>query len=112
MTNPAADPPPASVDKSLAALAIQVTALRGQVRLINTRLDQAGIHDAQTLDDVSKLCGTLSAGESAERVLPPELLTQLPAAPRPLPAALPELDGATVTELAAPPLATPARGRT
>ncbi len=43
-----------------------------------TKLFLPGIHDPQTLDDVSRLCGTLSAGDAAERVMPPELLAQLP----------------------------------
>jgi hypothetical protein len=43
-----------------------------------TKLFLPGIHDTKTLDDVSKLCGTIGTGETAERVLPPELLAQLP----------------------------------
>jgi hypothetical protein len=38
-----ADPSPRALGESLAALAVQVADLRGQVRDINERLDQAGI---------------------------------------------------------------------
>jgi hypothetical protein len=31
-----------------------------------------------TLDDVSRLCGTIGDGEHARRVMPPELLARLP----------------------------------
>ena len=37
-----------------------------------------GIHDTATLEDVSRLCGTLGDGEHAQRVMPPELLARLP----------------------------------
>jgi hypothetical protein len=40
---PPADPSPSALGESLAALAIQVADLRGQVRVINERLDQAGL---------------------------------------------------------------------
>ena len=43
-----------------------------------TKLFLPGIHDAKTLEDVSKLCGDAGTGEKAERVVPPELLRQLP----------------------------------
>jgi hypothetical protein len=44
MTSPQAEPPSAqSLGESLAALAVQVAALRGQVTLINERLDRAGL---------------------------------------------------------------------
>ena len=43
-----------------------------------TKLFLPGIHDAKTLEDVSKLCGDTGTGEKAERVVPPELLRQLP----------------------------------
>jgi hypothetical protein len=43
-----------------------------------TKLFLPGIHDAKTLEDVSKLCGDTGTGEKAERVCPPELLRQLP----------------------------------
>ena len=42
MTSPQAEPPAQALGESLAALAVQVAALRGQVALINQRLDQAG----------------------------------------------------------------------
>ena len=41
---PPAEPSPRALGESLAALAAQVAALRGQVRTINARLDQAGLH--------------------------------------------------------------------
>jgi type IV secretion system protein VirD4 len=43
-----------------------------------TKLFLPGIHDARTLEDVSRLCGDTGAGEKGERVVPPELLRQLP----------------------------------
>jgi type IV secretion system protein VirD4 len=43
-----------------------------------TKLFLPGIHDARTLEDVSKLCGDTRGGDKAERVVPPELLRQLP----------------------------------
>jgi hypothetical protein len=44
MTKPQAEPSAQPLGESLAALAMQVAALRGQVALINQRLDQAGLH--------------------------------------------------------------------
>ena len=41
--DPAAEPSPRALGESLAALAVQVADLRGQVRAINERLDQAGL---------------------------------------------------------------------
>jgi hypothetical protein len=38
-----ADPSPRALGESLAALAAQVADLRGQIRAVNTRLDQAGL---------------------------------------------------------------------
>jgi hypothetical protein len=46
---PPADPSPRALDESLTALAAQVAALRGQVLMINARLDQAGLHDGLNL---------------------------------------------------------------
>jgi hypothetical protein len=44
-----------------------------------TKVFLPGIHDSGTLEDVSRLCGTLGrSGSDSERVIPPELLTQLP----------------------------------
>jgi hypothetical protein len=43
MTSPQAEPPPQALGESLAALAVQVAALRGQIALISKRLDQAGL---------------------------------------------------------------------
>ncbi len=43
-TDPPADPSPRALGESLAALAAQVADLRGQIRAINARLDQAGLH--------------------------------------------------------------------
>ena len=41
--DPPAEPSPRALGESLAALAVQVADLRGQVRAINERLDQAGL---------------------------------------------------------------------
>ena len=43
-----------------------------------TKIFLPGIHDTATLEDVSRLCGTLGDGEHARRVMPPELLARLP----------------------------------
>jgi hypothetical protein len=43
MTSPRAEPPAQALGESLAALAVQVAALRGQIAMINQRLDQAGL---------------------------------------------------------------------
>ena len=43
MTSPQAEPSGRALGESLAALAVQVAALRGQVSLINKRLDRAGL---------------------------------------------------------------------
>jgi len=43
MTSPEAEPPARALGESLAALAVQVAALRGQIAMINQRLDQAGL---------------------------------------------------------------------
>ena len=45
MTAPA-EPSPRVLAESLAALAVQVAALRGQIRAINERLDDAGLASA------------------------------------------------------------------
>ena len=43
-----------------------------------TKIFLPGIHDTDTLEDVSKLCGTLGDGDKAQKVMPPELLARLP----------------------------------
>ena len=43
MTSPPAEPPAQALGESLAALAVQVAALRGQIAQINQRLDRAGL---------------------------------------------------------------------
>ena len=43
MTSPQAEPSAQALGESLAALAVQVAALRGQVAQVNQRLDQAGL---------------------------------------------------------------------
>ena len=43
MTSPQAEPPAHALGESLAALAAQVAALRGQVTLVDQRLDRAGL---------------------------------------------------------------------
>ena len=45
MTSPPAEPRAQALGESLAALAVQVAALRGQIAQINQRLDRAGLHD-------------------------------------------------------------------
>ncbi len=42
-TDPPADPSPRALGESLAALAAQVADLRSQIRILNERLDQAGL---------------------------------------------------------------------
>ena len=44
MTRPQAEPSARALSESLAALAVQVAALRGQITQINERLDRAGLH--------------------------------------------------------------------
>ena len=44
MASPQAEPSAQALGESLAALAVQVAALRGQITQINQRLDQAGLH--------------------------------------------------------------------
>jgi len=41
--DPSVEPSPRALGESLAALATQLAALRGEIRAINTRLDQAGL---------------------------------------------------------------------
>jgi hypothetical protein len=43
MTSPQPEPPAQALAESLAALAVQVAALRGQITQINQRLDRAGL---------------------------------------------------------------------
>jgi hypothetical protein len=43
MTSPQAEPSPQALGESLAALAVEVAALRGQVAQVNERLDRAGL---------------------------------------------------------------------
>jgi hypothetical protein len=66
MTSPDSEPPPQALGETLAALAVQVAALRGQVTLINRRLDQAGLKDgldlAARLEQLAAtVTGTLNA---------------------------------------------------
>ena len=48
-TAPPAEPSPDALSESLAALAVQLAALRGQIGAINERLDEAGLHDGLNL---------------------------------------------------------------
>ena len=48
-TAPPAEPSPDALSESLAALAVQVAALRGQIGAINERLDSAGLRDGLNL---------------------------------------------------------------
>ncbi len=47
--DPPADPSPRALAESLAALAAQLADLRGQIRALNQRLDQAGLRDGLNL---------------------------------------------------------------
>jgi hypothetical protein len=63
---PPGEPLPRALGESLAALAAQVAALRGQIRAINERLDQAGLHPGLNLaarfeDLAQTVAGTLDA---------------------------------------------------
>jgi len=60
-TDPAADPSPRALGQSLAALAAQVADLRGQIRALNERLDQAGLHAGLNLAArFEELAGTVA----------------------------------------------------
>jgi hypothetical protein len=60
-TGPPADPSLPALGKSLAALAAQVADLRGQVRALNERLDQAGLHAGLNLAArFEELAGTVA----------------------------------------------------
>ena len=60
-TDPSADPSPRVLSESLAALAAQVADLRGQIRALNTRLDQAGLHAGLNLATrFEELAGTVA----------------------------------------------------
>jgi hypothetical protein len=58
MTSPPAEPSSRALGESLAALAVQVAALHGQVRTINARLDEAGLRGdlnlAARFEDLAK----------------------------------------------------------
>ena len=49
MTSPQAEPSAQALGESLAAMAVRVAALRGQVALLNQRLDRAGLRDGLDL---------------------------------------------------------------
>ena len=49
--DPSAEPSPRALGESLAALAIQLADLRGEIRAINERLDQAGLRTDLNLAD-------------------------------------------------------------
>jgi hypothetical protein len=73
----AAEPSPRALGESLAALAAQVADLRGQVRAINERLDQAGLRaDLNLADRFEDLAQTVAdaldaaACRSRERMRP------------------------------------------
>jgi len=51
IADPAAEPSPRALGESLAALAAQVADLRGEIRAINERLDQAGLRADMNLAD-------------------------------------------------------------
>jgi hypothetical protein len=63
---PPGEPSPCALGESLATLAAQVADLRGQIRAINERLDQAGLHPGLNLaarfeDMAQTVAGTLDA---------------------------------------------------
>jgi hypothetical protein len=65
-TAPPGEPSPRALSETLAALAAQVAELRGQIRAINDRLDQAGLHPGLNLADrfedlAQTVAGTLDA---------------------------------------------------
>jgi hypothetical protein len=65
-TAPPGEPSPRALSESLAALAAQVADLRGQIRAINDRLDQAGLYPglnlASRFEDLAQtVAGTLNA---------------------------------------------------
>jgi hypothetical protein len=60
-TDPPADPSLPALGQSLAALAAQVADLRGQIRALNERLDQAGLHPGLNLAArFEELAGTVA----------------------------------------------------
>ena len=60
-TDPPADPSPRALSESLAALAAQVADLRGQIRALNERFDQAGLHaDLNLATRFEELAGTVA----------------------------------------------------
>jgi hypothetical protein len=60
-TTPPADPSPRALGESLAALAAQLADLRGQIRAINDRLDQAGLcADLNLAARFEELAGTVA----------------------------------------------------
>jgi hypothetical protein len=66
MTSPQAEPPTQALGESLAALAIQIAALRGQIAMINERLDRAGLRGdldlAARFEDLARtVAGALDA---------------------------------------------------
>jgi hypothetical protein len=58
MTSPPSEPSPKALSETMAALAVQVAALRGQVAMINARLDRAGLQGdlnlAARFEDLAK----------------------------------------------------------
>ena len=66
MTSPQAEPPAQALGESLAALAVQVAALRGQIALINERLDRAGLRgDLDLATRFEELAQTVAAALDA-----------------------------------------------
>ena len=74
MTSPQAEPPAQALGESLAALAVQVAALRGQIAQINQRLDRAGLRGdldlAARFEDLAQtVAGALGAAAPRGPVL-------------------------------------------
>ncbi|MGH3189656.1 MAG: hypothetical protein ACRDPY_23250 [Streptosporangiaceae bacterium] len=73
--DPPPDPSPRALGESLAALAVQVAAVRGQVHAINARLDQAGLRPgldlAARFEDLAQtVADALDAGAPRGPVAP------------------------------------------
>jgi hypothetical protein len=61
MTSPPAEPSARALGETLAALAVQVAALRGQIAQINDRLDRAGVRgDLDIADRFEVLARTVA----------------------------------------------------
>ena len=86
MTRPPAEPPVQALGESLAALAAQVAALRGEIHAINARLDQAGLRAGLNLAArFEDLAQTVAEGLDAAPRMGPLLCTGSAWTARPIP---------------------------